>query len=156
MQNISKNKLNNYLSLYKDNYRFVKKASYDGLKLRAQINPFVYDFTNEDLDYITATQIALYLSQLTYVLIGNILENEIHPLLNNSILPKYFEKMHDGRLFFLDLKQRMRKPIWKNQEIYAEVKLDKVKKSSNSLFGFITFSINENACTGSLKIGMEL
>lgn len=156
MNNISNDNLTKYLSLYKDNYRFVKKASYEGFKLKAEIEPFAYEFTSEDLDYITATQIALYLSQLTYVLIGNILENELHPLLHKSIFLEFFKKMHEGRLFFLDLNQRMRKPIWKKNKIYAEINLDKVKKSSNTIFGFISFSINDNSCNGSLKIGMEM
>jgi len=147
--------LRRYLRLYKDNYKLISEAYYGDCSLHATLVPFTYDFTTEDLDYITATQINLYLSQLTYVLVACTVEGGDHPIVPTSVSEAYFERMHAGRLFFLENFQRMRDPIWKTEPITAEIKIEKVRRISGSFFAFLSFSINHGKCHGELKIGMK-
>lgn len=70
MKEIKEAALRQYLGLYPTQYQLIKNAYYLQDRLKAELIPFIYPFTNEDLDYITATQIHLYLSQLAYVLMA--------------------------------------------------------------------------------------
>ena len=152
---ITQDQLAQYLSLYKEDSRYIISAQYFDMQLEAELKPFAYSYTCEDLDYITATQISLYLSQLTYVLIGTVIKNEENVDAPTSLLPVFLDKMHAGRLFFLEIDQKMQQPIWKAEQINAKLKLTDVRKTSTAFFGFLSFAINEHKCTGTMKIGME-
>jgi hypothetical protein len=147
--------LEQYLSLYKEESRHILSAQYSNMQLQAELKPFAYTYTCEDLDYITATQISLYLSQLTYVLIGTVIKNGDHPNAPSSLFPVFMDKMHAGRLFFLEINQRMREPIWKTEPITAQLTLTKLRKTPTAYFGFLQFAINTRKCSGTMKIGME-
>jgi hypothetical protein len=152
---ISPPELDEYLALYPQENRRILSARYHNRSLTASLQHFPYPFTQHDLDYVTATQLTLYLSQLTYVLIGAALRAQDHPDIPARFTDHFFSMMHAGRLFFVDLRQKMRRPIWKSDSITATLDLTETRRTSTTFFVFIAFDINNRSCAGTLTVGTE-
>ena len=116
---------------------------------------FRYPFTTEDLDYVTATQIPLYLSQLTYILLGAAIQRRDFQEAVGDVLERYFHQMQAGRLFFVDVKQTMKRPMWKTEPLIATLQIDSTRRLRNTGIVFVSYSINDGACYGDLKTAME-
>ena len=155
-EQLTEEHLDKLLALYPPEHRYVSKVDYAACRLDASLRHFAYPFTTEDLDYVTATQIPLYLSQLTYVLFGSVIRFDDHSLLPSSLEPAYLESMLAGRLFFVQVDQKMTGPMWKNAPLSASLVLNSVRRYRGSLFGFVSFSFNDGACAGGLKVAMEV
>lgn len=158
MVSIDQEEINEYLGLYREEYRLVKNARYFGGKLQAEIIPFRYIFTKEDLDYLTATQLHLYLSQLTYVLVARCIKDKEYDLISKQVSIELFvTKMFAGRLFFAGIKERIKSPIYKKDvPISAELSIRSVHRVKNSVFAKISFEIGSNGSVGELLIGVKL
>lgn len=154
-QKVAEEHLAEFLALYPSEHRYVSEVDYADCQLKARLEHFAYPFTAEDLDYVTATQIPLYLSQLIYVLLGSVIRFGDSPDLPPSLERTYFEQMRAGRLFFVQVNQKMTGPMWKNAPLSASLVLNSVRRHRGSLFGFVSFSFNDGACAGELKIAME-
>ena len=158
MDNIEQPEIDKYLGLYHKDFRLIRNASYGTGRLVAELIPFRYTFTIEDLDYVTATQVHLYLSQLTYILIARVLADSQYDGLSRFVtMGDFMDKMYAGRLFFVSVTEKMRKIIYKHETpINAELAIVSNRKLGGSLFSKIEFNIGDKACTGELLIGMEL
>ncbi|WP_276974266.1 hypothetical protein [Flavobacterium filum] len=158
MINIEQSEIENYLGLYEPNYRLIKNATYDAGLLKAELVPFRYVFTTEDLDYITATQIHLYLSQLTYILVAKCLKDKEYDIISKHIsFEEFVNKMYAGRLFFVNINQKMKKIIYKNElPIIAELKVHSFRHLNDTGFCEIDFKISDDACIGNLLISMKI
>lgn len=151
---VSKQLLSEYLSLYPKHHRFISSAQYRSGSLKAALEHFQYPFTVHDLTYVTATQISLYLSQMTYVLVSESIKDSSQALSHFIASPDFNDRMHAGQLFFLDLRQRMRRPLRKTGPLSATLTIRSTKRIGGNLFAFLDFSIGDGQCTGNLTIGM--
>ena len=116
MEEIKEAELQKYLTNYQAQYQLIKSARYAEGCLKAELIPFIYPFTNEDSDYVNATQLHLYLSQLTYVLIAKSISDPNFPMLSKLVnFETYMNKMISRRLFFAKLEQTMKKVIYKKK-----------------------------------------
>lgn len=147
-----------YLGLYPKQYQLVKNVAYQEGSITAELIPFIYPFTTEDLDYVTATQLHLYVSQLAYVLIGLSLEDEAYPVIR-KLLPfeTYETKMHAGRLFFTKLDQTMRRVIYKrNLPIKASMKVQDIRSVRGTRFCTVQFDLGQQATTGTILLSAQV
>lgn len=158
MKEISESELGQFLGLYPERYQLVKNAYYENGCLKAELIPFIYPFTSEDLDYITATQIHLFLSQLTYVLIGKSIVDPDFTLLSKIVkYDEYRDKMFAGRLFFANLEQKMKRVIYKkNLPIKAEIQIKSARLVKGTGFCEVEFNIGNKACFGKMLLSMQL
>lgn len=158
MQEIKEAELRQYLGLYPTQYQLIKNATYLKGHLKAELIPFIYPFTAEDLDYVTATQIHLYLSQLTYVLIAKSINDPDYAELSKLVkFDSYLDKMFAGRLFFANLNQKMKKVIFKkNLPIAAEMKINWAKLVKGTGFCEVDFVIGNKACFGNILLSMQI
>jgi hypothetical protein len=157
MKKISQTEIEECLGLYKPEYRLVKNAYYANGLLTADIIPVSYTFTADDLDYLTATQIHLHLSQLTYILIANCLKDPEYKVVSMHItFEDFISKMYAGRLFFVDINQKMKKVIYKNNEpITSELKIIYSRKVNQSIFFEMSFDIAKGSCIGKILTSMK-
>ena len=157
MKEIPASEIEQYLGLYPPLYQLVKNAYYEHGSLHAELIPFIYPFTIEDLDYITATQIHLFLSQLTYVLIGKSITDPDFTLLSKIVTyDDYANKMHAGRLFFAKLEQTMKRVIYKkNLPIYAKMKILNARRVGKTGFCEVEFDVNDGACFGNILLSQQ-
>jgi hypothetical protein len=157
MKKISQTEIEKWLELYKSEYRLVKNAYYANGLLTADIIPVNYIFTTDDLNYLTATQIHLYLSQLTYVLIANCLNDSEYKVVSKYLtFEDFISKMYAGQLFFVDINQKMKKVIYKNNEpITSELKIIYSRKVGKSIFFEMSFDIAKGSCIGTILTSMK-
>ncbi len=154
---LTENEIIDLLSLYHEQFRLIKEPVYENSKLTAFLLPYRYTYTFEDLDYITATQINLYLSQLTYLLIGSAIKDNKFKNIPKNFYEIFIKNMHKGRLFFVKVNQRMRKMIPKNRELIpAEMIILNYKHIGKTLFSEIKFSIDYKASEGKLLVAMRM
>lgn len=158
MEEIKDAELQKYLGLYPPQYQLIKNARYSGGALKAELIPFIYPFTNEDLDYITATQIHLYLSQLTYVLIAKSITDTNYTALSKLVkFDLYIDKMFAGRLFFAKLEQKMKRVMYKNNlPISAELKISNARLVKGTAFCEVEFDLGNKSCFGNMLLSMQL
>lgn len=157
MEEIKEAELQKYLTNYQAQYQLIKSARYAEGCLKAELIPFIYPFTNEDSDYVNATQLHLYLSQLTYVLIAKSISDPNFPMLSKLVnLETYMNKMISRRLFFAKLEQTMKKVIYKkNLPISAEMKITGVRVVKGTGFCEAEFNLGNKACFGKLLLSMQ-
>jgi hypothetical protein len=157
MKEIPAHEIEYYLALYPERYQLIKNAYYEQGHLKAEVIPFIYPFTTEDLDYITATQIHLFLSQLTYVLIGKSIVDPKFTMLSSIVtFDTYTDKMHAGRLFFAKLEQTMKRVIFKkNAPIMAEMKILNARRVGKTGFCEVKFDMGGGACFGQILLSLQ-
>jgi len=153
---LEKKEIDIYLGLYKNKYRLIGNCNYENGKLFAKLKPYCYTYTIDDLDYLTATQLNLYLSQLTYILIACAIKDPTIEELSENLYESYMQKMFDGRLFFVEISHKMKEMILKNSsDINAEIQIISIKRIENSIFAKLKYSISDNFSVGELLIGMK-
>lgn len=147
-----------YLGIYHNQYQLVKNVSYENGSLKAELIPFIYPFTVDDADYVNATQLHLYLSQLTYILIAKAISDTGYTELSKIIkFDLFMDKMVAGRLFFAKLEQTMKKVIYKkNLPISAEMKITGVRVVKGTGFCEVEFNLANKACYGKLLLSMQI
>jgi hypothetical protein len=157
MKEIPASEIEQYLGLYPPLYQLIKNAYYENGSLKAELIPFIYPFTTEDLDYITATQLHLFLSQLTYVLIGKSITDPEFTLLSKIVTYEdYANKMYAGRLFFAKLEQTMKRVIYKkNMPIVGQMKILNARKFGKTGFCEVEFDIGGGACFGNVLLSVQ-
>lgn len=158
MKPLTEAELSQFLGLYPQEYKLIKNANYKEGHLKAELIPFIYPFTKEDLDYITATQIHLFLSQLTYVLIAKSISDPEYTVLSKLVkMDTYMDKMFAGRLFFANLEQKMKRVIYKkNLPITAEMKINWAKVVKGTGFCEVSFDLGNEACYGKILLSVQL
>jgi hypothetical protein len=158
MKPITETEIGQFLGIYPPQYQLIKNASYNQGHLKAELIPFIYPFTNEDMDYVTATQIHLYLSQLTYVLIAKSIIDPNYSVLSKIVkMEMYIDKMFAGRLFFANLEQKMKRVIYKkNLPISAAMKINWAKVVKGTGFCEVEFELGSDACFGKILLSVKL
>lgn len=156
MKPITEAEIGQFLGIYPPEYQLIKNASYNQGHLKAELIPFIYPFAKEDPNYITATQIHLFLSQLAYVLIAkSIIDPEYTVLSKIMDLNEYTDKMYGSKLFFTKLEQHMRKVIYKKDTpISAEMKINYVKNIKGTAFCEVEFDLGSQACFGRILLSL--
>jgi hypothetical protein len=158
MTEVKDAELQKYLGIYHAQYQLVKNVYYEKGAIKAELIPFIYPFTVDDADYVNATQLHLYLSQLAYILIAKAITDTEYTDLSKIIkFDLFMDKMIAGRLFFAKLEQTMKKVIYKkNLPISAEMKIKNVRMVKGTGFCEVEFNIGNSACSGNLLLSMQL
>jgi hypothetical protein len=79
-----------------------------------------------------------------------------HPLFPPSHLPHFLAQMQAGRLFFLEVNQRMTRPIPKTALVSGSLRLDAARKHGRTFFCFLAFDFADRSCFGTLTVAAEL
>ncbi|MBX7164078.1 MAG: hypothetical protein K1X49_10305 [Saprospiraceae bacterium] len=158
MKPLTEAELSQFLGVYPPEYQLIKNAAYKEGHLKAELIPFIYPFSKEDPNYITATQIQLFLSQLAYVLLAKSISDPEYTTLSKFIsLDAYTDKMFASKLFFANLEQKMRRVIYKkNMPISAEMKINWAKVVKGTGFCEVEFDIGNEACYGEILLSVQL
>lgn len=156
MKPITEDEISQFLGIYPPEYQLIKNASYNQGQLKAELIPFIYPFSKEDPNYITATQIQLFLSQLAYILIAKSVNDLEFTELSNIIKSDEFEnKMYAGKLFFANLEQKMKRVIFKKElPISAIMKICAVKTLNDSRFCEVVFDLGHESCIGKILLSL--
>ncbi len=156
MEEIKEAEVQKYLTNYLPQYQLIKNARYEQGCLKAELIPFIYPFTNDDSDYVNATQLHLYLSQLTYVLVAKCIVDPNFTMFSKLVkIETYMEKMVERRLFFASIEQKMKRVIYKkNLPINAEMKINGVRLVKGTGFCEVEFNLGNKACFGTILLSM--
>lgn len=157
MEEIKDAEVQKYLGIYHAQYQLVKNVFYEKGAIKAELIPFIYPFTVDDADYVNATQLHLYLSQLTYILIAKAITDTEYTDLSRLIkFDLYMDKMVAGRLFFAKLEQTMKKVIYKkNLPISAEITIISVRIVKGTGFCEVEYNLGNKACFGKMLLTMQ-
>jgi hypothetical protein len=153
MKQLTNEEIEQFLGTYREEYKLVKDIRYAQGEIEAELIPFIYPFTKEDSGYVNNTQLNLYLSQLTYILMSISVMDKEFPLISNLATSKEFnEHMHDRSVFFTNITLRMKKVIYKkNLPFRARMKVIGIRKLSGRIFCDIEFDLGKGSCTGTMK-----
>lgn len=152
MDQLSKHEIEQFLGTYLEEYKLIKDIKYSGGKIEAELIPFIYPFTKEDSGYVNNTQINLYLSQLTYILLAKSIRDKSFMLISNLLsYDEFNSQMHNRQMFYTNINLKMKKVIYKrNMPIRAQVKVLSAKKVAGKIFCEIEFDLNKGSCIGTL------
>lgn len=159
--NLSLNKgyINETLSHYKDKNIYLEKAKLSMDEIEGEFNLCHYPFTKKyNIQYVTASMLILYLSQLGYVYIRALTENK-NSNSNLDIDFKKFKKLRDsGKIIFHEFKRLKFKsfiPI-EVQKLCITIKTKKVYKTKKVILAEIMFSTKYDEVFGEATIAVIL
>lgn len=136
------------LSIYHAEFRFVRSVLWDGRSLAVTIDAKPYPFTvSGHIRYVTATMAALYASQIAYLLgyllIGDRCDTPDPPL----TLDDFFAARDRGQLRIGDFQLRCRRPIAVGP-FSATAACSTVKRTERRLFVAFQFQFDSGAFLG--------
>ena len=152
MEQLTHQEIDRYLGTYLEQYKLIKDIKYFQGEIEAELIPFIYPFTKEDSGYVNNTQINLYLSQLTYILLAKSISDKSFTLISNLISSADFDKrMHERQLFFTNINLKMKKVIYKkNMPIRGRIKISNTRKIAGRIFCDLEFDLHKGSCSGTL------
>ncbi|MFC2082328.1 hypothetical protein ACFLQT_01210 [Bacteroidota bacterium] len=145
------------LNIYKPDYIFLKEAYWESNELIGRFQLRHNQYTKEEfIDYITASTLILYLSQLSYVL-GRLItvENPSRSDLKITI-DKYIEIRDKGNFLITNLSGlKFNKKIFLNMnELSIKLKCNRIHKINGNYLGEFEFVVEDGCANGRLNIAM--
>ncbi|MBU2496122.1 MAG: hypothetical protein KJ935_06480 [Candidatus Omnitrophica bacterium] len=134
--------IRNILSIYKPEYILIQEAFYSPRQVEGRFSNYVYPFTPEPLfKYLNGTMLMFMLGQLTYVLIGLVIDKGHSPVVESLNLEDFRNIRDTTQAYFigLDIKFKQRVPNKDGIKIY--MKLVSERKRNNVIFAKIRFDI---------------
>jgi hypothetical protein len=134
---IDKRLIENVLSIYLDEYRFVKKAVLiDQNRCDAYVKVGAYPYTaKKTFNYVTSTSISLLLSQVSYIFVAQLIKNNAFPELDGLSLRSFLQMRDNGDLLFTKNNFTFRKKIRINEEVKFTMELTARKRMGNFVCG---------------------
>lgn len=153
MKQLTNQEIEQFLGTYREEYKLIKDIRYAQGEIEAELIPFLYPFTKEDSGYVNNTQLNLYLSQLTYILVSISVSDKEFPLISKLITSEAFSKrMHERNLYFTNITLDMKKVIFKkNLPFRAKMKILGIRKLSGRIFFDFEFDLGKGSCKGTMK-----
>lgn len=149
-EKIENNFVNEVLSIYKDNHKYLTDVEYDNNKIYCKLKSTEYPYTVETtFDYITSVTATLYACQLTYVLFALMIKNAKLENLTDLTFEEYIKSRDDAKLKFLRYNFKFTQPVKNDNNITASMKFEGVIEKRKKKFYRTTFKIG-NGIIGEL------
>jgi len=150
MAPISKQLINEVLSIYKPKFKWLKTAhlEYPSLIGRFSISPGTY--THKPFIHMTDIEAQLCLNQLAYVGLAEAIRTKIIPKLRGI---NFKELQYEGMLI-IETRKRFRKKIPTNKIIKGEIKVKEWRDDGYILRGFADFQFENRSCFGNLEMAL--
>ena len=134
---IDKYLIENVLSIYLDEYRFVKKAVLiDQNRYDAYVKVGAYPYTaKKTFNYVTSTSISLLLSQVSYIFVAQLIKDNAFHELDGLSLRSFLQMRDNGDLLFTKNNFTFRKKIRINEEVKFTMELTAIKRMGNFVCG---------------------
>jgi hypothetical protein len=147
------------LSIYKTQHIYLDSARWNGSELIGWFRLEHYPFTKEEhIDYVTASMLMLYLSQLGYIYGRILCEKNLLPSGINITIHKFFRLRDEGNIVFVGLDNirfRKRIPISKSL-LKIKMILKCLYVINGNLIGDISFEVGDGIFTGDTKVAIVL
>lgn len=152
--------INDTLSIYNSEHIYLESANWQYPELSGRFRIEHYVFTKKShIDYVTATMVMLYLSQLGYVYTRIFCERGLLPPGFDISTDEFYNLRDIGNIIFTGFdKLRFRKRIPIIQDfLELKMSISKFHIPSNSLLvGDVNFNIDRKAVTGNTKVAIIL
>lgn len=147
------------LSIYKPEHIYLDSAIWSNSELIGWFRLEHYPFTKEEhIDYVTASMLMLYLSQLGYIYTRNLCEKNLLPFGINITTQEFFHLRDEGNIVFVGfdkIKLRRRIAISKSP-LQIKMRLGHVHIVKGTPIGNLFFEVAGGVFTGNTKVAIIL
>lgn len=147
------------LSIYKPEHIYLDSAKWTGSELIGWFKLEHYPFTKEEhIEYVTASMLMLYLSQLGYIYARVICERKLLPSGINITTQDFFHSRDKGNIVFtgLDNIKFRRKITISESPLEIKMKLKRLHRVKENLTGDISFEVSGGIFTGETRVAIIL
>lgn len=143
------------LSIYKPEYIYLTSAKWNGSKLVGCFRLEHYPFTKEThIDYVTASMLMLYLSQLGFLYARILCERDLMPSGIKISNEEFFNLRDEGNMLFVGFKS-----IKLHRKIFISESALQIKSSLERIMGFkgcpvadMHFDVDDGSFSGVLRM----
>ncbi len=128
-----------FLALYPEDEIYIKTSNYQDGQLYAELIPRAITYSNITVNYFTANQITLIISQMGYILGGMAISDPGFLDLPSTMIEQYKQKLLDGEVYFARFNIKFKKKFYLSKNAQAFMKIDKVKFFKNSVITNLSF-----------------
>jgi len=139
------------LSIYKSEYIYLDSAIWNNSELIGWFKLEHYPFTKEEhIDYVTASMLMLYLSQLGYIYTRKLCEKNLLPFNIRITTQEFFHLRDAGNIVFVEFdKIKFRKRIAISESpLQIKMRLTHVRIVRGSPIGNLSFEVGRGIFTG--------
>ena len=143
------------LSIYKAEYVYLTSAKWNGSELTGSIKLEHYPFTKEGhIDYVTASMLMLYLSQLGFIYARLLCERDIMPSGIKITTQEFFCLLNEGNIVFTGLdKVKLRRKISVSEaKFQIKMSLSRVLCVKGCPIGDLLFDVADGAFSGKIRV----
>jgi len=154
-EDISYQYIQETLSIYKAEYVYLTSAKWNGSELAGSIRLEHYPFTKENhIDYVTASMLMLYLSQLGFIYARLLCERDLMPSGIKITTQEFFCLLNEGNIVFTGLdKVKLRRKIFITEpELQIRMSLDRVLCVRGCPIGDLLFDVADGAFSGKIRV----
>lgn len=139
--------VNEILSIYRPEHRYVSDAVLNDTAMRCKLKPTVYPYTEKQIfDYITAPTVTIFGCQMAYVLIGSMVIAK-HTLVASIKTREHFASLRDAALLrFGRFNIRFLAEVENKYPIPAHIKIGTIRCISGCIHCLMDFSIGDGIC----------
>lgn len=147
------------LAIYKPEHIYLRSASFRGSEIIGQFHLQHYPFTKDDhIDYVTASMLMLYLSQLGYVLVRVLLEDPSSQFKIDISTDEFFRLRDQGNLMFTRFDQILfkKKLLISDDPLQISMTIHRVVHTTSAIIGDVAFAVGQNFFTGTTRVVLVL
>lgn len=147
------------LDIYKPEHIYLKSAVFMGTEIIGLFDLQHYPFTKDKhIDYVTASMLMLYLSQLGYVLVRLLSEDQSSPYNLKISTDEFFHLRDQGNLMFtrFDQVKFRRKISISESPLKIKVAIKSVVQRRAVIIGDIAFSVGPDFFSGNARVVIVL
>jgi len=147
------------LSIYKPEHIYLDSAIWIGSELIGRLKLEHYPFTKEEhIQYVTASMLMLYLSQLGYIYARVLCEKGLFPSDINITMQEFFNLRDEGNIVFVGLDNiRFRRKIAISESpLEIKMRVKRVVIVKGNLIGDISFEVAGGVFNGSIRVAIIL
>jgi len=147
------------LSIYKTQHIYLDSAKWNGSELIGWFRLEHYPFTKEEhIDYVTASMLMLYLSQLGYIYARILCERNLLPSSVKITIQDFFRLRDEGNIVFValdNIRFHQRIPI-SDSLLQIKMRLNQMYVVKGNLIGALSFEVAERVFSGSTRVAIIL
>jgi len=145
--------LDETLNLYHEEHRYLRSATWSCPSLAGQFELNHYPFAQADhIDYVTASMIMVYLSQLGFVYTRVLCEEHILPFTHEE----FFRLRDEGRIVFSRFHDiRFNDKIYISEgEMVLRMSIDRLLSAAGRFIGEVDFAAGNARCMGRARVAI--
>jgi hypothetical protein len=147
------------LSIYRTEYVYLDSATWSAFELTGRFRLEHYPFTKEEhIDYVTASMLMLYLSQLGFIYTRILCEEDLLPSGFNITTQEFFRLRDEGQIVFVGLDKirlRQRIPISKAL-LQVKMRLHREYALRGTPIGELSFEVAGGVFAGEARVAIIL